>query len=62
MSILELSATHLRVGVADQDEIQLPRFHVFDGASRIVIEVHSEEDALYLCSEMGWELICACDA
>ena len=62
MSILELSATHLRVGVADQDEIQLPRFHVFDGASRIVIEAHSEEDALYLCSEMGWELLCACDA
>lgn len=61
MSILGLSVTHLQLGEADRVEIQLPRFHVFDGASRIVIEAQSEEDALCLCSEMGWELICACD-
>ena len=30
-------------------EAQLPRFHVFDGAVRIVIEAHSEDDALGLC-------------
>jgi hypothetical protein len=26
-----------------------------------VIEAQSQEDAHYLCSEMGWELICACE-
>jgi hypothetical protein len=56
---IELSVTHLRFVEADRVEIQLPQFHVFDGSSRIVIEAQSEEDAHYLCSEMGWELICA---
>ena len=59
---MELSATCLRLAEVDRVEIQLPRFHVFDGASRIVIEAQSEEDALYLCSETGWKLICACEA
>jgi hypothetical protein len=40
-------------------EIKLLRFHVFDGASRTVIEAQSEDDARYLCLEMGWEFICA---
>jgi hypothetical protein len=57
----ELSVTHLRVRKAQRRAIQLPRFQVFDGAVRIVIEAQSEEDARYLCSEMGWELICACE-
>jgi hypothetical protein len=30
-----------------------------DGSTRIVVEAQSEEDAQYLCREMGWELICA---
>jgi hypothetical protein len=62
VSNIELSVAHLAFVEADRVEIQLPRFHVFDGSSRVVIEAPSEEDALYLCSEMGWELICACDA
>jgi hypothetical protein len=49
----------LRVLEADRVEVQLPRFCVFDGSSRIVIEARNREDAHYLCSEMGWELICA---
>jgi hypothetical protein len=40
-------------------EIKLLRFHVFDGESRIVIEARNEDDARYLCLEMGWEFICA---
>ena len=50
---------HLRFREGEQVEIQLPRFCVFDGSSRVVIEVQNEEDARYLCREMGWELICA---
>ena len=45
----------------ERAEVQLMRFHVCDGSSRIVIEVHDHDDALCLCIEMGWELICACD-
>jgi hypothetical protein len=59
MPTLELSLTNLK-----QDlwiEAELPRFLVFDGWSRIVIEAHDQDDALCLCIEMGWELICACD-
>ena len=48
---LEPSATRRK---AKRTETQLPRFHVFDGASRVVIEAQSEEDAFYLCTEMGW--------
>jgi hypothetical protein len=44
-----------------QMEGELPRFHAFDGSSRIVIEAHDYQDAISLCVEMGWELICACD-
>jgi len=47
--------------VVERIEAQLPQFHVFDGSSVIVIEAQSEEDAFYLCNEMGWELICACE-
>jgi hypothetical protein len=32
---------------------------MFDGASRIMIEAQSEDDARYLCIEIGWEFICA---
>ena len=61
MQNIELSVTHLRFREAEQVEIQLPRFCVFDGSSRVVIEARNEEDARYLCREMGWELICACE-
>jgi hypothetical protein len=58
---MELSVTHVRILEADRVEVQLPRFCVFDGSSRIVIEARNREDAHDLCSEMGWELICECD-
>jgi hypothetical protein len=58
---MELSVTHVRILEADRVEVPLPRFFVFDGSSRIVIEAQNREDAQYLCSEMGWEFICACD-
>jgi hypothetical protein len=45
----------------ERAEIQLLRFHVFDGSSRIVIEAYSEDDAHCLCAEIGWELICCCE-
>jgi hypothetical protein len=61
MQNIELSATYLRFREAEQVEIQVPRFCVFDGSSRMVIEAQHEEDARYLCAEMGWELICACE-
>jgi hypothetical protein len=61
MPDLELSASYLRFHEADQTQVQLPRFCVFDGSCRIVIEAQSEEDARYLCAEVGWELICACE-
>jgi hypothetical protein len=48
-------------GHVERAEVQLRRFHVCDGSSRIVIEAHDQDDALCLCIEMGWELICACD-
>jgi hypothetical protein len=57
---LELSVTHLHLVEADRAETPLLKFHVFDGDCRVVIEARSEEDACYLCSEMGWELIGAC--
>jgi hypothetical protein len=59
---LELSVTRLHLAKANRAETRLLRFHVFDGACRIVIEARSEEDAAYLCSELGWELICACES
>jgi hypothetical protein len=55
MQNFELSVTHLRFREAEQAEIQLPRFCVFDGSSRIAIQAQNEEDARYLCHEMGWE-------
>jgi hypothetical protein len=57
MSTLELTLALVKRDA--QMEAQLPRFHVFDGSSRIVIEAHDQDDALSLCIEMGWELICA---
>ena len=60
MQNIEVSVTHLRFREAEQVEIQLLRFCVFDGSSQVVIEARNEEDAQYLCAEMGWELICAC--
>jgi hypothetical protein len=60
MQDIELSVTYLRFREAEQVE-HLPRFCVFDGSSRVVIEAQNEEDARYLCAEMGWELICACE-
>ena len=57
---MELSATRLHLTEAVSVETRLLQFHVFDGACRVVIEARSEEDAAYLCSEMGWELIGAC--
>ena len=41
--------------------IKFLRFRVFDGATRIVIEMLNEDDAQCLCAEMGWELICCCE-
>jgi len=58
---LELSLTRLHHHKVEKVEARLPRFHVFDGSSRIVIEAQSEDDAHYLCSEMGWEFVCACE-
>ena len=58
---LELSVAHLQLAQPNKVETRLLQFHVFDGACRVVIEAQSEEDASYLCSEMGWELICACE-
>jgi hypothetical protein len=61
MQNTELSISHLRFREAEQVEIKLPRFCVFDGSSRVVIEAQNVEDARYLCREMGWELICTCE-
>jgi hypothetical protein len=58
---LELSVTQLQLNEPIRVETRLLQFHVFDGSCRIVVEVQSEEDAAYLCLEMGWELISACD-
>ncbi|MGB6766718.1 MAG: hypothetical protein WA863_08955 [Methyloceanibacter sp.] len=58
---LELSIARLQLAQPNKVETRLRQFHVFDGACRVVIEAQSEEDASYLCSEMGWELICACE-
>jgi ferredoxin-like protein FixX len=62
MQTIELSVSHLRFHEADQVEVQLPRFCVFDGSCRIVVEAQSEQDAHYLCSEMGWEFIYSCES
>jgi hypothetical protein len=62
MQNIELSVKYLRFREAEHVEIQLPRFCVFDGSSRVVIEAQNEEDARYLCREMGWELICICES
>ena len=48
MQNIELSVTYLRFREAEQVEIRLPRFCVFDGSSRVVIEARNEEDARYL--------------
>jgi hypothetical protein len=56
---IEPSVAYLRF--VEAVEIKLPRFHVFEGSSRIVIEAQSEDDARYLSIEMGWEFICACE-
>jgi len=56
---LDVSVTRLEL--IDRTETRLLQFHVFDGACRIVIEARDHDDAVCLCSEMGWELICACD-
>jgi len=58
---LELSVTRLHLTEANKVETRLLQFHIFDGACRVVIETRSEKDAARLCSEMGWELICACE-
>lgn len=58
---MELSTTRLHVAGANKVETRRLQFHVFDGSCRIVIEAQSEEDAAYLCVEMGWELVSACD-
>jgi len=58
---LELSVARLQLTEPNRVETRLLQFHVFDGACRVVIEAQSQEDAYYLCSEMGWELICACE-
>jgi hypothetical protein len=58
---LELSIARPQLTQPNKVERRLLQFHVFDGACRVVIEAQSEEDASYLCSEMGWELICACE-
>ena len=39
----------------------LRRFIVFDGSTRVVVEVFNAEDARCLCIDMGWELVCACE-
>ena len=36
-------------------------FMVFDGSTRVVVEVLNTEDARCLCIDMGWELVCACE-
>ena len=51
-------STHKKEVRAD---IRLKRFHVFDGATRVLVEVRSEDDARCLCIQMGWELICCWD-
>jgi len=58
---LELSVSRLQLGEGNRVETRLLPFQVFDGASRVTIEARSKEDAAYLCIDMGWELIGACD-
>jgi hypothetical protein len=50
----ELHGELLALSQANQTQVQLPRFCVFDGSCRIVIEAQSEEDARYLCAENAW--------
>ena len=57
---MELSTTRLHLAGANKVETRLLQFHVFDSSCRIVIEAQSEEEAAYLCVEMGGELISAC--
>jgi hypothetical protein len=59
--LLELFVRSLECNEVKQAKARLCHFIVFDGACRIVIEARSEEDAVNLCAEMGWELICVCD-
>ena len=58
---MELCVTRLQLDEPASVETRLLQFHVFDGACRVVIEAQSQEDAHFLCSEMGWELICTRD-
>jgi hypothetical protein len=37
------------------------RFFALDGSARVVVEADNEDDARYLCREMGWDFICLCD-
>ena len=37
------------------------RFCALDGTLRVVIEADSEDDARYLCRDMGFEFIGLCD-
>jgi len=59
--MLRIEPSVSRQRKADRADIQLLRFQVFDGTWRIIIEAQSEDDAHYLCTEMGWELICCCE-
>jgi hypothetical protein len=61
MASIELSVTDFRFLETERVEFKVPRFFAFDGSSRIIVETQSEEDAQYLCREMGWEFICACE-
>jgi len=58
---LELAVTRLQLNETERVETRLLQFHVFDGGCRLVIEAYTQDEALCLCREMGWEFICACD-
>ena len=55
LTIEEVTTAKRRVGPP------LQRFMVFDGSTRVVVEVLNAEDARCLCIDMGWELVCACE-
>ena len=39
----------------------IQQFVVFDGSTRVVVDVLNADDARCLCLDMGWEVICACE-
>ena len=45
---------HPRAAASAASRLSFSRLHVFDGSSRIVIEAHDQDDALCLCTEIGW--------